>query len=149
MLGKLLGYAVDGLPVYDRPGESHNKVTEKLLSEALDFVSRPGVTTVEFDAVVGHNPCVQTTQDDEIVYIRRAGRSGETRFVRNKHSKPTKEITVILKEIRDGYMLVTSWYGGVAEPEPWDEQAFKRDRRGYDAAKAASVKFWENHALVK
>lgn len=110
--------------------------------------------THEFHDKFGLSECVKTTSDDIIFYDQRTSRKGLSRFVLDRQPERTNLLTVIMAKKFDRelqqevYVLITAFWGSPAEPEPWDENAFERDIRGYDKAKSASIEFWKNHALI-
>lgn len=96
------------------------------------------IEEIEFDRIVGESVCVQTTGADEIVWAKRPGRLGHSRFVKNRRAEPCKSIVVILKAGDYGeYFIVTAFIGHRPEPEPWDRNATANSRD-----------FWNSHALV-
>lgn len=105
----------------------------------LDLKDHPEFTvqTITHEAVVGLSQGVETSPDDEIIFARRHGRKGLTRFVLNRKPEPTNQVTVVLKKIGPVYMCMSAWFGGQAEPEPWDRNATEE-----------SDIFWKNHALI-
>jgi hypothetical protein len=75
---------------------------------------------------------------DEIVFAKRPGRFGLTRFVKNRKPEPCSKVVVILKKGNyDEVVLVTAFVGHRPEPEPWDRNAT-----------AKSQAFWSTRALV-
>ncbi len=142
-----LGYLHDGSAVINRP-HSHidtNNPNLDYLEDALSEIDPKDETfivqTVTFQENIGESICVETDDEDEIVYARRHGRNGYTRFVKNKAAEKTKEITVVLKKdeyAKDPtYILITAFAGPKAEPEPWDKKATTQSRI-----------FWDSHALI-
>lgn len=139
----ILGTLSSGEVVVDRyPSHLHPPVAD-LLSEALARISaggRPRIAeTVDLGRIVGETSKVRTGPDDEIVFARRPLREGPTRFVRNRDPEPTQLVTVILEAAAEGhgFVCLSAWIGGRAEPEPWDSNAT-----------VESVAFWEVHALL-
>lgn len=109
------------------------RALEQIVPEGRDFI----VEAVDFGEVIGETSCVETEEGDDIVYAKRVGRTGLTRFVKSKTKSPTSELTVVLKKVDDGYMALTAFLGPKAEKEPWD----------VGASEEAKV-FWKTHALV-
>ena len=113
-----------------------------LLENAFSQISSHGrdflIETIDYGRIVGETTCVRTGDCDEIVFAQRPNRAGLTRFVTNRQPVPTSMVTAVLKrgDFRS-YILITSWFGNQAEPEPWDKNATER-----------SVHFWSQHALV-
>lgn len=140
---KLLGVLRGKEKVWDRL-TSHvhpNPAIEKYLPLALSRIEPNGreffVETVDFGEIIGEANCVETTEGDDIVYAMRVGRRGLTRFVRGREKTPTSKVTVILKKIDDGYILISGFIGPQAAPEPWDPKATPE-----------SITFWNAHAVV-
>ena len=140
---KLLGILHSRERVVDRH-TSHvhpNPAIDKYLPMALAKIDGRGreffIETIDFGETIGGANCVETTDGDDIIYARRVGRSGLTRFVRNRERTDTSQLTVILKKIEDGYILISGFVGPRAEPEPWDPKATP-----------AAAEFWKSHAVV-
>ena len=133
----------DGSHVEDRT-QSHAKIHLSLLARVLALVVAGGrsffKTTVDLGEIVGEGNCLPTTAKDipRIVFARRVGRKGLTRFVESDEPCPTSLVTVVLKRMqeKEGYVLIAAWLGGDAEVEPWDARATDAARR-----------FWKTHAL--
>jgi len=130
-----------GEKAFDRP-RSHVHCDLGLVAEALEYVESHGrdffVAEVVMGRVVGQSDCVETTDEDVIVYRRRPGRAGPTRYAVGRAPEPSDRVTVILKQVPDGYLIITAWIGGRSEPEPWDRHATPR-----------SETWWARHALVR
>lgn len=121
----------------------HN-LSEKLIEEALKKVkikykSRMIKYIAKFDRIIGKKACVKTKEDDCIIFARRKGRKGDTRFVKNRELEDCKSIVIILKKDTTGeyYILLTAFIGEESYPEPWDRFATEKAKT-----------FWSNHALV-
>lgn len=117
---------------------------------ALNRVSSEGRQFLEQEVIfpksVGLTACVSTTSVDEIIFAQRKGRNGLTRFVRGRDSEPCSSVFLVMKRVHNGkYVVITGFVGSKPEPEPWDD--FSR-RPAPDVARANSVDFWANHALV-
>jgi hypothetical protein len=133
----------DGFQVVDRHN-SHNHTSDmELLAEAISRIETNGrqflVTELDMGRIVGATHCVETDGTDDIYYETRPGRRGPSRMVRNRKPEPCSHMVVILKKEDMGrfYILITSFVGKMAEPEPWDRNATPR-----------SESFWANHALI-
>lgn len=141
---KLIGKTMDGIEVFDRPN-SHSHCSTELVAEALKKINSHGiqflVEQVEFNREIGSSNLIPTTTDfggDEIIYARRKGRKGFTRFVKGKSPSPSKSVVVILKKCSEGfYLLITAFIGEKSFPEPWDPKATPE-----------AVEFWKTHALI-
>jgi len=139
----ILGRLMSGEEVVDR-FDSHSHTDPGILERALSMIDSRGERFIKREVFMGeptgYSECVETADGDEIVYAYRAGRYGPTRFVKNRQPEPTETVSVIL--LRDDnddkkMVLITSWAGEMAEPEPWDRNATPE-----------STNFWSNHALV-
>lgn len=97
--------------------------------------------------MVGETICIAVSEGDEIVFAQRPGRRGLTKFVRNRNPEPCRYVTVVLKRIPEGYLLVTGFIGRKAEPEPWDDRHFQQ-QADPAAAETKARAFWEKRALV-
>lgn len=136
--------------------EAHPDVDLAHLAEAISKISYNGgflKTCVDMGRVVGKSSCVETDENDDIVYRYRKHRRGETRFVKNKPEQDTTKMVVIItdhqlngpvKRMFEEPILITSWYGDIAPMEPWDA---RRKHMSEDYIKECDD-FWSTHALV-
>lgn len=126
-----------------------DKVTVGLALERLDPCGREFIEEeVSVKESIGNTQCVRTVDGDGIVFARRPGRKGLTRFVKNREPEDCDSVFVVLKKVRQHrYVLLTGFTGCKPEPEPWDEQAFSRAKDPAEARKR-SQEFWNQHALV-
>ena len=113
-----------------------------VLGEALAQVKSDDrsfmVTEVDLGRVVGKNIRVKTTDSDEILFAKRPGRLGLTRFVKNREPEPCSRVVLVLKCLSEGaYVLITAFIGTRCPAEPWDRNADEH-----------SVPFWNSEALV-
>lgn len=99
-------------------------------------------TAVDMGYIIGVTDCVETTQYDDIVYAKRPGRPGKTRFVMNRKQQPSSHVTVIMKRVGNRFKLLTSFIGKTAERELFDKSIRT------DAEYMRSKHFWDRHALV-
>jgi hypothetical protein len=146
-MSQQLGQLATGELVFDRQHGSHfathadaNRELPALVAEALGrVVGGEGFIALHVDLgrEVGLTACVLADDSDAVVYAQRPNRFDLTRFVRNRQAEPTRFISVVLKQTRAGYELVTAWVGELAPPEPWDRNS-----------KPESLGFWSSHALV-
>lgn len=137
-----LGFLSSGEAVVDRHQSHIHSTATLLLPAALQKIDARGrdfcKEVVDFGRVIGETTCVGTGPNDRVVYARRPKRSGLSRFVMNRIAEPCSRLVVILKKgDRDEYILITTFVGDGAEPEPWDRNAT-----------AASREFWSKKALV-
>ena len=106
---------------------------KKLNSGNRDFICEE----VEMGKIIGTTICVETNEGDDIIYAKRPKRFGHTRFVKNRIPTDCSTIVVIIKKVEKEYILITSFIGALAEPEPWDRKATDVSRE-----------FWNTHALI-
>lgn len=142
---QVFGFLGSGERVIVRP-TSHihdNPELEKYLVLALSKITSNNQNViggeVDFGETIGVSRCVPTTQGDEIIFAMRPKRKGYTRFVKNRQPEPTNKLTIILtkdKQTND-YLVLTTYIGAKAEPEPWDFRATDK-----------ALDFWKSHALV-
>ncbi len=144
MLGPLLGTLASGEAVYDsiESHARHHPTVLPHLKEALARVDAAGrekcYEQIEFSRTLGQSLCVQTQPGDAIVYARREGRDGLSRFVKNRAPEPASSVVVVLTRTPAGYVLRTAYVGRKAPAEPWDRPHATDD----------SMEFWRSHALV-
>lgn len=98
------------------------------------------VLTVDFGKGIGHSKCVPTTDEDEIYFVRRGRRFGESRMVRNRSPEPTSLLTIVVNRVLG--LVVTAYYGAAAPREPWDRSLPL-------AEKESAIQFWSTHALIE
>jgi hypothetical protein len=137
-----LGFLASGQRVIDRHNSHIHENIRQILPEILqeintdkDFIKQE----IDIGRKDFENICVETTDEDEIIFAKRKYRDGFTRFVKNRQPEKTSKITIILKKTQeeDTYFIVTAFSGSGAEVEPWDRQADSK-----------SIHFWNNHALI-
>lgn len=132
-----------GERVVDRHQSHIHEGVLRLLPEALGQIDSLGrgflLEVVDFGRVIGETICVGTGPSDQIVFAKRRGRFGYSRFVKNRKPEPCSEMVVILKKAEEDnlFVLITAFVGHRPEPEPWDRNAT-----------ANSLAFWRSHALV-
>ena len=146
MKGEYVGELKNKLPVYDRQN-SHVHVEQTdvwdYVKDLLLTIDPAGEEFIEYEhdyeKIIGETIRVETSAVDEIVFAKRRGREGLTRFVQNRRPEPTSCFTLVLKKMReeDGYLLMTAYIGEKAEPEPWDKNATLK-----------SIDYWNNNALI-
>lgn len=139
----MLGTLKNGEQVWNRPRSHLHSSSElaKYLPEALKQIDPDGKKidsyTVDFGKIIGRSNCIPTAVDDEIVYARRPGRAGVTRFVQGKEPLPTSKLTIVLLKGDTGYVAISAFMGPQAAPESWDKHATEESKL-----------FWNSHALV-
>lgn len=135
--------------VVDRFSHVHDG-TEGYLLEALGQIYTPShyengrnfSREIKYDCSIGKSSCVATGPDDEIVFAKRPGRSGYSRFALDRSAIDSCYLTVALKKLPDGCHLETVFIGKSAPPEPWDRDAL------VNIGRTLSLNFWRKHALV-
>lgn len=143
-VGPQIGKLADGTPVYDRPTDSHRKltVTDALLEAALATVENlaEGRTTLEVDFgfTIGVTTCVKVKPTEEFVFAQRGNRPWLSRFVKNRQAEPTQFLTMTLEKTQNGVILITAYIGRKIGPEPGDTRW----------ATPESNARWQTHALV-
>ncbi len=145
MIRKHLGNLASGEVVYEEDDShlSDHPSVVPLVGEILTQITSNNrqsiVDEVDLGREVGKNIRVQTTDEDEIIFARRPGRTGLTRFVKNRQSEPCSKVVVILIRQDSGeYVISTAFIGMKCPAEPWDEKW----------ADENSVPFWNSQALV-
>lgn len=141
-----------GETVVDRHNSHVHEGIGRFLPEALEKIESKGreffVEEVDFGRPIGETICVTTGSQDTIVYAKRPGRRGCTRFVLNRTPDECPSLVVILKSIGGGeYVLISAFIGCRPEPEPWDQRNFQQQANSAEAEKK-SREFWANHALI-
>lgn len=149
----MMGTLLSGEVVIQRLNPHDHDVESIHLVEGLGKITSSGAgfiaTQVEFENYIGLAHCVQVKKDSGRVFFGKRYVNKEKTKIRLGLSKftyekpvPTKFLSMILllaKEVveRPTYVLISSWYGPLAPPEPWDPKAT-----------AESKDFWDNHALT-
>lgn len=127
--------------VVDRPYSHLHDGLKELLPNVIKSITCNDLSFIEkeltYKQPVGYTTCVSVNGQDDIIYAKRVGKTGFTKFVRNRKPELTCCITVILKKTNDYYTIITAYFGKKSELEPWDQRATP-----------SSAKFWEEHALI-
>lgn len=94
---------------------------------------------VAFSKTIGKDHCVATRTKDKVLYAKRLGKSGPSRFVKNREPEDTNKFSVVLKQAPGyrQYVLVSAFFGRMTPPEVWDRYVFPESRR-----------FWLTHAFI-
>ena len=108
-----------------------------LINNISDSIENYIEIEYEFPDVIGKSECVHTNNSDTIMYGKRKGRKGYSRFVLNRQPEDCKSVFAIFKKNENGYLIITIFVGKKAAREPWDSNATSSDKV-----------FWENHALI-
>lgn len=98
-------------------------------------------TTVDFGRTIGQTICVETNQNDHIVFATRVGRGTKTRFVIGRSPAPCSTVTLIIAKTEHGYRLITGYIGLPAEREVDDPSISSSEEL------MRCIKFWSTHAL--
>ncbi len=91
----------------------------------------------DFGKVIGKTSCVETTDEDEVVYAKRKQRDSFSRFVKNRQLEDTTLVSAVFFKKEYGYLLWSAWCGALVQTSPDSEGRMK-----------TSEGFWRNHALV-
>lgn len=147
--------ACGGIIVVPRKAEDHlvaHPEVRDLLPKAIGRMTLPRdgtflSTEVEMGRIVGRSGCVQTppvTLTDRALFAQRVGRDKPSRVIVGEGEQTTKVVVLAFpsREEARTYVLVTSWVGGLAAKEPWD-QNIRSQREHQDC-----LQFWCSHALV-
>lgn len=125
--GLFIGVLSNGTELYDRIGSHlHEGVTSQMLLAAILSVpvNIPAMYTHEHDfgKVIGNTSCVPTQVGDEIVFARRPGRDGLTRWVKNRTVEPCAHVTISIRfsQAQGCYILLTAYIGRKIGREPWN-----------------------------
>lgn len=149
----MLGQLADGTPVFDRP-DSHLSGHEEArpwLPKAFaqvklsDFEQGTWAGVCELGEFLGWSTCVPVSLQDEVIYAVRRGRTGWTRFVRNRKGEPCTSLKMVLRWSPDQevVLLRTAFIGRNSPPEPWSSGAAESPE-----ALQNSRDFWARHALI-
>ncbi|HSH56106.1 MAG TPA: hypothetical protein VK983_04755 [Candidatus Limnocylindrales bacterium] len=145
---ELLGQMRDGVDVVYDNQSSHAAThfadtpgLRELVQEVIGHTVSTGEPMwfeTDMGREVGTTDLVETDEQDDIVYDKRIGREGYSRFTRSQQPAPCRLVTVALELFRDGqYELTSAWIGPVGVPFP-DAPVATRESQVY----------WSCHALV-
>ena len=131
-----------GIKFYSRVITNHIHIDlDEFLPNIINKISNSDIDYIEkefaFPNIIGKSNCVQTDVFDKIVYAKRKGRNGNSRFVLNRNPEDCKTIFAAFKKNGNNYSIMTIFIGKKAGKEPWDKNATESDKI-----------FWENHALI-
>lgn len=141
--GNSIGYLASGEIVIAPPSARGYSIPTGVLEQALRRIEANVRQIIEaevlFDRVLGMNSCVVTVAGDEIVFARRVGQHGLTRFVMNRDREPCTSVVLVLGagHAKGMYLIRRAYVGILQQPEPWISSASKTSRL-----------FWDNHAIV-
>lgn len=98
-----------------------------LVREVLPTIKLTGETQVvverDLGRIVGTTNLVETTDEDEIVYAKRIGRSAYSRFAKNREPIPCRFVVVVLRKGDSGYYLWTAMCAKLLPKEAWIEDS--------------------------
>jgi len=101
---------------------------------------------IQFQSNVGYCNCIETEQDDEIVFAKRLGRDTYTRFVKKREPKLVNSVIFILNKnkysTKAEYFLVTMFPGLESYKEPEDLNITSKNEIN------ECLDFWKNNALI-
>jgi len=131
-----------GIKFYPRVNQNHiHLLLEKYLPDIIRNIkdNEHDILEIEHEYPynIGKSSCVKTDENDSIIYAVRKGRTGHTRFVKNKNAEDCNTVFAVFKRTTIGYLILTVFVGKKAGREPWDKFATYED-----------IKFWDNHALI-
>jgi hypothetical protein len=131
-----------GIKFYPRVNQYHiHLMLDKYLPDLIKNIkdNEENILEVEFEypVVIGKTVCVKVDQNDSIVYAIRKGRTGYTKFVKNRNAEDCNSVFAAFKRTSFGYLILTVFVGKKAGLEPWDKFATNED-----------ILFWQNHALI-
>lgn len=149
----MLGRLADGTPVYDRE-DSHLLAHEEArpwLEQALarlsvaEFTDGTWAGVCDLGQVIGVTTCVAVGPADDVLYARRHGRQGWSRFVRGRTGEPCSTLKMVLRwhPEQKRAILRTAFVGQDSPPEPWSSGA-----QVSPEAYLRSRHFWSEHALL-
>jgi hypothetical protein len=137
------GYlSMDGFIITDQigshiHGDLNNRlqmVAKRISCSNRDYISE----VIKFPTNIGKNNCVSVTWKDEVLYAKRLGRKGYSKFVLNRTPTPTDSISIYLKRKQDIYLIKSCYYGDIKSVGVGEDIDFANDTN----------LFWENHAIV-
>ncbi len=139
----ILGYLKSGETVltYDNILKTISPDVLALLPEAIGriYSNKKEVREIDMHRIVGLRQCVRISNKDNIVYAKRVGAKGHSKFVKDRKAKPCSTITIIWqhRKSKSMYVLIAAYIGKPAPPETWDIRATKE-----------SDLFWKYHAFI-
>jgi hypothetical protein len=146
-------YTQDGYMVRDREDSHLHAGVLEHLPHVLSTIDTGGrdfiVSHYTSDRYMGWCWLVETSKSDTVVYAKRRGREGYSRFVKHREPQLSKNMVVVLKKCRDesAYVIISSYIGtpSPAEPGNWRSHSKKAHPR---QAYVQSKRYWMNHALI-
>ena len=131
----------DGFNVVDRQDSHVHDDLTKMLPAIIAELTCGNQNRVEqeisFPYIIGKTKCVEVSTDDEIVYARRIGRLGSTKFVKGRTCPLSNTVSIVIKKNKSVYEILSCYIGTKSEVEPYDGKATEN-----------SFCYWENHALI-
>jgi len=137
--------------IIDERSHLHGEILSLVLEslKRINFRSDVIRETVDFGYPIGHTHCVEVGKNDEIYFQKRGNRRKPSKMVRHRQPEPCNLLSLVLVSTgASAYRLLTAYIGKLAEPEPWDERAFRREKDLREARKRAQI-FWNQHALIE
>jgi len=106
---------------------------------AVESLQGPEVTLeLDMGRIIGNTDIVETTDKDTIFYAQPSKKIVFSRYAKNRHPTPSRQLTIILEKDEDGnYKIVDTWIGPSTPPFPGDSK--END---------TSKPYWSTHALV-
>lgn len=126
---------------------AHADVQISDIKEAIalidDYNGKFMIKEIDLSRVIGKSACVEIGPDDNVRMLYRLNREGRTPIVFDREPSDTNYIVIGICHDKDGYdKLFTSWYGQLAEKEPWDKNIRTEEER------KRSEMFWSTHAII-
>ena len=103
------------------------------------------ILKIKFMFNIGYSNCIETEEDDEVIFAKRVCRDTYTRFVKNKSARLVNSAVFILNKnkYKSGeYYLVTMFGGEVSYKEPEDLNISCKEELN------DCLSFWGNNALI-
>ena len=146
-----LGNLQDGTPVFSKLGSDHlvnHQDVIPFLETAFEqtnpneFNGPNLAKQIEFGRLLGVSTCVETSDEDEVLYARKKGRKfGCSRFVKNREGIPCESVVLILFRNPQGLTaFMTAYIGTLSPADPCTKSAWGQEEK--------CIAFWKSHALI-
>jgi len=124
---------------------AHKNVKETEIAEAISLItySEPfQMEMVDLGRIIGRDNCITITEQDDIRFECRPGRTTLSKLVYGREPEPTSLLTVGICKDDDGLNTVFTAFYGAKAPKELDDPRLKPEER------EEAEKFWATHALV-
>lgn len=145
---KVVGMTANGFEVYvivnDKHMEAHADATNELIAEAIqkvEYTPTFWMNSIDMGRIVGKDGCVEVTENDDVRWICRTGRTIKSPVVFNKTPVDTNYFTVGMCTDVDGLVTVFTAFPGLKAPKEPNDPNLREDER------EESEKFWSTHAI--